>query len=46
MSEGSPRLTQKELAYIDSVGAHFKFKDMSARLKLMITENTQNKRSQ
>ena len=46
MSEGSPRLTQKELAYLDNVGAHFKFKDMSMRLKQLIADNAQTKRSQ
>ena len=45
MSE-SPKLTQKELAYLDNCGAHFKFKDMCTRLKNMISTNAQNKRSQ
>ena len=45
MSE-SPRLTQKELAYLDNCGAHFKWKDMCARLKNMLATNAQTKRSQ
>ena len=45
MSE-SPKLTTKELAYLDNCGAHFKFKDMCGRLKNMITTNAQTKRSQ
>ena len=42
----SPKLTAKELAYLDNTGAHFKFKDMQARMKNMQTHNLQGKRSQ
>ena len=45
MSE-SPKLTSKELAYLDNCGAHFKFKDMQARLKNMQQHSLQAKRSQ
>ena len=45
MSE-SPRLTSKELAYLDNCGAHFKYKDMCSRLKNLINVGAQTKRSQ
>lgn len=38
-------VNQEEVTRLDSLGAHFKFRDLSARLRLGLQEHTQEKRS-
>ena len=41
----SPRMTDAQLSKLDNSGAHFKFRDMFARLNTVIATGAQNKRS-
>ena len=41
----TPKLTTEQLNELDNIGAHFKFKDMFARLNQVISSSAQNKRS-
>ena len=41
----SPKLSLQQLLAIDKVGAHFKFKEMCNKLKNVIANGAQEKRS-
>ena len=42
----SPKLSEAQLAKLDNLGSHFKFRDMFNRLNNVITAGAQHKRSQ